>query len=203
MKDGYAEAEKIERRVNELLEADPINKENGFEWLKFARTLGTTMSIIQEHARDLKVLNPKTGDDPAPTLSAIQRSLNRLRPSVSPSTRVDIESIAVCESCICQFCCNPEKLKICPEVCIPDDELGDKNCGPTGRCSEFCGDNQQHNRTMDIFAGRDELSLASVNENTSETKTGCDSVCNKCDNLDECKPCLNEDGTYGKFPEKK
>jgi len=101
MKNGYAEAEKIERQINKLLEADPITKENALEWLKFARTIETTMTIIREHGRDLRILNPKPGDDPTPTLSAIKRAAE-LR-------------TGGCDKCVCSQCDDLDECKPCSD----------------------------------------------------------------------------------------
>ena len=48
---GYEEADKIDSKVNSLLQKFPI-EDNPMEWLKFSRTIETTMTIIKELAKE-------------------------------------------------------------------------------------------------------------------------------------------------------
>jgi len=50
---GYEEARKIDNKINELLENNPISEENGMEWWRFARTVRTGLEIIEQKAKDL------------------------------------------------------------------------------------------------------------------------------------------------------
>ena len=47
---GYAEAKKIDDKINHLLEDHGITKENHLDWLNFARTLKTSCELITEKA---------------------------------------------------------------------------------------------------------------------------------------------------------
>lgn len=49
---GYEEAGKIDGKINELLENNPISEENGMEWWRFARTVRTGLEIIEQKAKD-------------------------------------------------------------------------------------------------------------------------------------------------------
>ena len=49
---GYEEARKIDNKINELLENNPISEENGMEWWRFARTVRTGLEIIEQKAKD-------------------------------------------------------------------------------------------------------------------------------------------------------
>jgi len=53
MMNGYEEARKIDNKINELLENNPISEENGMEWWRFARTVRTGLEIIEQKAKDL------------------------------------------------------------------------------------------------------------------------------------------------------
>jgi len=48
---GYQEAEKSDAITNSLLEQNPINKDNVLEWIKYARTIKTTMAIIADECQ--------------------------------------------------------------------------------------------------------------------------------------------------------
>lgn len=50
---GYHEASKLDRLTNKLLENEPITKDNVLEWMKYARTVRTTMDIIMDECRQL------------------------------------------------------------------------------------------------------------------------------------------------------
>lgn len=60
---GYHESKKIEDQIEELLQAHPISPANFLEWMKFARTLGTTMYIIIEEAKEHLPKNIKKGGE--------------------------------------------------------------------------------------------------------------------------------------------
>lgn len=47
MRNGYAHALDVDKDINLLLEEVPITKANAAEWLKFARTVETSVNIIQ------------------------------------------------------------------------------------------------------------------------------------------------------------
>lgn len=49
--DGYEEARCIEKEINDLLEKYPI-EDNGQEWWRLTRTLNTTLSILEEKAKE-------------------------------------------------------------------------------------------------------------------------------------------------------
>ena len=50
---GYEEAEIADGRTNKLLVLNPITKDNVLEWMKYARTVRTTMDIIIDECRYL------------------------------------------------------------------------------------------------------------------------------------------------------
>lgn len=43
---GYEEAAKADKLTNKMLKDNPINGKNVMEWMKYARTIKTTMDII-------------------------------------------------------------------------------------------------------------------------------------------------------------
>jgi hypothetical protein len=45
--DGYEKAKEFDKRVGILLENNPITQENAKEWWKFARTVKTSMELIE------------------------------------------------------------------------------------------------------------------------------------------------------------
>jgi len=61
---GYAEAEKIDNKIQELLRSYPISI-NFKEWAKFSRTINSSLSIINAIALDYWVNEQKGGDNNA------------------------------------------------------------------------------------------------------------------------------------------
>lgn len=47
---GYKEADKIDKQLADLLEEHPITKVNCMDWMKFTRTVESTLIIIREAA---------------------------------------------------------------------------------------------------------------------------------------------------------
>jgi len=45
--DGYEKAKEFDKRMGILLENNPITEENAKEWWKFARTIKSSMEIIE------------------------------------------------------------------------------------------------------------------------------------------------------------
>lgn len=50
---GYEEAAKSDTKTNKILKDDPITKDNALEWMKYARTVKTTMDIIMDECKHL------------------------------------------------------------------------------------------------------------------------------------------------------
>lgn len=50
---GYEESDKIDNRTNLLLEKYPVSKDNFLEWMKYARTVKTTMEIILDECQHI------------------------------------------------------------------------------------------------------------------------------------------------------
>lgn len=48
--DGYGEAEKVDERINLLLEKEGISEENAHAWLAYTRTIISGLEIIREEA---------------------------------------------------------------------------------------------------------------------------------------------------------
>ena len=49
---GYKEASKIDKQINDLFSEHPMSEENALEWINFARTVRSTLEIIEEHAKN-------------------------------------------------------------------------------------------------------------------------------------------------------
>lgn len=49
---GYKEAEKFDKRINQLLIEEPVSKENSLEWMKLCRTVSTTLNIINIECKE-------------------------------------------------------------------------------------------------------------------------------------------------------
>jgi len=50
---GYEEAALSDRKTNQLLTKNPITKDNVLEWIKYSRTIKTTMVIILDECRHI------------------------------------------------------------------------------------------------------------------------------------------------------
>ena len=50
--DGYVEANRIDNEINKLFEENPLSEENALEWMRFARTVRSTLEIIEECAKN-------------------------------------------------------------------------------------------------------------------------------------------------------
>ena len=50
MQDGYLEASKIDEIISQLIEEHGVTPKNSIEWLKFARTIKTSVEIIEKVA---------------------------------------------------------------------------------------------------------------------------------------------------------
>lgn len=50
---GYEEAFRSDLKTNKLLEENPITKDNIIEWMKYARTIKTTMDIILAECKSI------------------------------------------------------------------------------------------------------------------------------------------------------
>lgn len=50
---GYEEALKSDQKTNKLLEENPIARDNVIEWVKYARTIKTTMDIILAECKSI------------------------------------------------------------------------------------------------------------------------------------------------------
>ena len=51
--DGYTEAQNIDRIIGQKLKDHTPSVDNCLEWLKFLRTVGTTINIIETECKDL------------------------------------------------------------------------------------------------------------------------------------------------------
>lgn len=49
--DGYKEAHKIDLDVSKIFHREPITPANATQWLNFARTVKTSMIILEEQAK--------------------------------------------------------------------------------------------------------------------------------------------------------
>ena len=49
--DGYKEAAKIDRLIEQLLEDNSITPDNALDWLRFTRTIKTGLDILEETAK--------------------------------------------------------------------------------------------------------------------------------------------------------
>jgi len=54
----YKEANKLEDKINSLLKINPIKPNNALQWLNFAKTVKTTMTLIEEKTKE--ILNVQT-----------------------------------------------------------------------------------------------------------------------------------------------
>jgi hypothetical protein len=46
---GYEEAAKIDQAIGDLLEKEPISVDNWQEWLRFIRTVQTSLDLLNHH----------------------------------------------------------------------------------------------------------------------------------------------------------
>ena len=51
--EGYKQAEKFDKVIGAILQKEPISKENAMEYLRFSRTLQTSLNIIEKKSIDL------------------------------------------------------------------------------------------------------------------------------------------------------
>jgi hypothetical protein len=49
---GHAEAREIDRRIQRMMDQDPITKDNALRWLTFAATVEATCKAIEKQASD-------------------------------------------------------------------------------------------------------------------------------------------------------
>ena len=49
---GYKEASTIDNEINKLLKENPLSEENALEWMRFTRTVRSTLEIIEECAKN-------------------------------------------------------------------------------------------------------------------------------------------------------
>ena len=56
---GYAEANKIDKQINELLQKFPITERNAMAWLAFARTIETSGHILRGTTETLLKMKEK------------------------------------------------------------------------------------------------------------------------------------------------
>jgi len=54
---GYLEADVVVERICTLVKSNEIDKSNAREWLKFSRTISSTVKILEEQA--FEILNAK------------------------------------------------------------------------------------------------------------------------------------------------
>ena len=53
MMKGYEEAAIADRLTNKLLVLNPVTKDNVLEWMKYSRTIKTTMEIIMDECQHI------------------------------------------------------------------------------------------------------------------------------------------------------
>lgn len=46
---GYSQAARIDEQINTLLETEGMNEDNLKEWMTFARTIRTSVDLIESH----------------------------------------------------------------------------------------------------------------------------------------------------------
>ena len=51
--DGYSEAGKIDKQLSDLLGKNEVTKDNCLEWLKFIRTVESTLIILREVTEEM------------------------------------------------------------------------------------------------------------------------------------------------------
>ncbi len=51
---GYAEAQKIDDQISDLIGKNEIRRDNSIEWLRFSRTIETSMVIIAEKVAKIR-----------------------------------------------------------------------------------------------------------------------------------------------------
>ena len=56
---GYEEAQKIDKAINELLSEHGVDKDNFHQWLRFSRTVHTTLLLLNSEIEEVSGVRPE------------------------------------------------------------------------------------------------------------------------------------------------